>query len=156
MSRDGSIGRGVAAVASGALVVGAGGSVGALAEHMASGWAQEAARESAANVIATPAVEVVSPKPVVVTRIKKRHVTPDPVIIRKKVIVGVPAAPGAAPRAPSGSTSARPRPAQPSTRTNVAPAPRKQPSRTVVAPAPAPAPARTSGGTSAATTSKSS
>jgi hypothetical protein len=154
--------RGVAAVASGALVVGAGASVGALAAHMSSGWAQEAALESAADVVAAPTAEVVLPKPVVVTRIKKRHVTPDPVIIRRKVIVRVPAAQGAAPRDQAEvrtsprSTSSRPQSAKPPTRTKAVPAPRKQPSRTAVAPAPAAAPAKTSGGTSTGTTSKSS
>lgn len=143
--------RGAAAVASGALVVGAGASVGALSAHMSAGWTEQAALDSAAQVVADPVV----PKPVVVTRIKKRHVTPDPVIIHKQVIVHVPAGQGGQAQAPvstsSGSTSSTSQvTSQPSRTTST----RTQPSRTVVAPAPAPP--KTSGGSSAGTTSKTS
>jgi hypothetical protein len=73
------------------------------------------------------------PRPVVVTRIEERHVTPKPIVVHRKVYVRVPSSPGAvrvqAPRAKSAPP-----------KRSVRSAPKPRPSRRVVAPAPAPAP----------------
>jgi hypothetical protein len=132
MSRKQSITRGVAVLSSGALVVGAGAAVGVLAADMSAQWSQEAALEAAAQVVSDPVPDVTVPRPVVVTRIEERHVTPKPVVVHRKVYVRVPAG-QSAPRAQSPRGQAAP-PRQPA---KAATKPRT--SRKVVAPAPAPA-----------------
>jgi hypothetical protein len=131
MSRKQSVKRGVAVVSSGALVVGAGAAVGVLAADMSDQWSQQAALEAAAQVVPDPVSDVTVPRPVVVTLIEERHVTPKPVVVHRKVYVRVPAAQGSAPRAPRAKAA----PQRPTVRS----APKPRPSRTVVAPAPAPA-----------------
>jgi hypothetical protein len=124
--------RGLAVVSSGALVVGAGAAVGVLAADMAAQWTQDAALEQAAQVVAEQASDVAVPRPVVVTRIEERHVTPDPVVVHRKVYLRVPVRQGSSPgaRAPKARTAPQRQPARSS--------PAQKPSRTVVAPAPAP------------------
>jgi hypothetical protein len=131
MSAKQSVRRGVAVLSSGAVVVGAGVTVGALAADMSDEWSQQAALEAAAQVVADPVSDVTVPRPVVVTRIEERHVTPKPVVVHRKVYIRVPAG-KSAPRPQAKAAPQR----QPATS---AAAPR--PSRTKVAPAPAPAPA---------------
>lgn len=126
MSRKQSVKRGVAVVSSGALVVGAGAAVGVLAASMSDTWSQQAALEAAAEVVPDPVRDVTVPRPVVVTRTEERHVTPEPVVVHRKVYVRVPSGQGSAPRATAA-------PQRPSTRSAAKP----RPSRTVVAPAPA-------------------
>ena len=132
MSRKQSVKRGVAVVSSGALVVGAGAAVGVLAADMSAQWSRQAALAPAAQVVADPVIDVTVPRPVVVTRIEERHVTPEPVEVRRKVYVQVPSGQGAtrvqAPRS-TAATQGR----------TVRSAPEPRPSRRVVAPAPAPA-----------------
>jgi hypothetical protein len=125
-----SVRRGVAAVSSGALVVGAGAAVGVMTADMSARWAQETALEAAAQVVADPASDVTVPRPVVVTRIEERHVTPTPVVVHRKVYVRVPSA-GAATRVQTPRSEAGPQ------KRAVRAAPKPRPSRRVVAPAPA-------------------
>ena len=105
MSGKQSVRRGVAVVSSGALVVGAGAAVGVLAADMSAQWSAKAALEAAAQVVDEPVSDLTVPRPVVVTRIEERHVTPKPVVVHRKVYVRVPASQGAvrvqAPRAKS-------------------------------------------------------
>ena len=128
MSRKQSMGRGVAALSSGAVVVGAGAAVGVLAADLSEQWSREAALQAAAQVVADPASHVTVPRPVVITRIEERHVTPEAVVVHRKVYVRVPARQGSAPQAKAAPQR------QPSR-----PAAKTKPSRTVIAPAPAPA-----------------
>jgi hypothetical protein len=149
--------RGVATAGSGALVVGAGLALGVLVADMATDWsareagvlagadavaAGDAAAETAAALAAGDAVAAgdAALPPRVVTRIVERHVTPEPVVVHRRVY-----------RTTEGSGSRR-------TTSAVAPrAPRTvaRPSRRVVAPAPA-APRRTPVRAPASTTSASS
>jgi hypothetical protein len=134
MSAQQSVRRGVAVISSGVVVVGAGAAVGALAADMSDEWSQQAALEAAAQVVADPVSDVTVPRPVVITRIEERHVTPKPVVVHRKVYIRVPARQGAPrPQAPRATSAPQRQPA--------APAAKARPSRTVVAPAPAPAPA---------------
>jgi hypothetical protein len=126
-----SVRRGVAVVSSGALVMGAGASVGVIAAGMSEQWSQEAALEAAAQVVEEPVSGPTVPRPVVITLIEERHITPEPVVVHRKVYVRVPAAPGSAPRAQAPRAKAAPQ------RQPVRSAPKPRPSRTVVAPAPA-------------------
>jgi hypothetical protein len=119
----------VAAVSSGAIVVGAGAAVGVVSAQMSALWSQEAALEAAAQVAVDPVSDLTVPRPVVVTRIEERHVTPEPVVVHRKVYVRVPSQQRVT-RAPAPRATAAPK-------TSTKAAPRKQPSRTVVAPAPA-------------------
>jgi hypothetical protein len=134
MSGTQSVRRGVAAVSSGAIVVGAGAAVGVVSAQMSAQWSQEAALEAAAQVAADPVGDLTDPRPVVVTRIEERHVTPEPVVVHRKVYVQVPSQQGVA-RVQAPRAKAAPRSS--TTRSSTTSAPRKQPSRTVVAPAPA-------------------
>src|SRR5512139_1675281 len=120
--------RGVARAAGGAIVVAAGTAGGLLAADMQADWSAAAAVAGAKprdhfNDVAT--------RPVVVTIVKEKHVTPDPVVVVRKVY-----------RWASGTGNARPATTRSPQRS--APVPRTsrpKPSRTVVAPAPkAPAP----------------
>ncbi len=122
----------MAVVSSGALVVGAGAAVGVLAADMSDEWSQQAALEAAAQVVVDPVADVTVPRPVVVTRIEEHHVTPEPVVVHRKVYVRVPAGQGSTTRAQAPQPRA-------ATRQPARPAPASKPSRTVVAPAPAPA-----------------
>jgi hypothetical protein len=133
--------RGLAAAAGGVLVLGSGMSVGILAADMQHDWtAAEASRQQAA-VLADPVAA--PPEPVVVIRTKVRHVTPDPVVVHKKVYSsGQAQSPG---QGSGGRTTSGSAPqAKSSTRS----------SRRVITPAPAPARARAN--PPAATTSKTS
>jgi len=148
MNAHQSVRRGIAAVSSGALVVGAGAAVGVLAAQMADEWSTQAALEGASSVVAAPPMDVSPPRPIVVTRTKVRRITPDPVVVHKKVIVRVPTGQAAPARSSSGTAPA-PRSAAKSSSTTTS-----RPSRTVVAPAPrpaAPAPQPRSGGTTSKT-----
>jgi hypothetical protein len=124
--------RGLAAAAGGALVLGSGMSIGILAADMRHDWAITQADRDGAARLADEAAR--TPEPVVVIHRKVRHVTPDPVVVRKKVY-------GSARSA--GTTSAGASASHPT-----------RPSRRVLAPAPAPAKARTQA--PAARTSKTS
>jgi hypothetical protein len=130
MSAKQSARRGVAVVSSGALVVGAGAAVGVLAADMSAQWSQQAALEAAAEVVADPVNDVTVPRPVVVTRIEERHITPKPVVVHRKVYVRAPTR-QVAPRAQKPRATTAPQ------RTPARSAPAPQPSRKVVAPAPA-------------------
>lgn len=136
----------MAVVSSGALVVGAGAAVGVLAADMSAQWSQEAALKAAAQVVSDPVPDVTVPRPVVVTRIEERHVTPKPVVVHRKVYVRVPAG-QSAPRAqaPGGQAAPQRQPAKAATK--------PRPSRRVVAPAPAPAAPRASAPKSTSKTS---
>ncbi len=120
----------MAVVSSGALVVGAGAAVGVLAADMSAQWSANAALEAAAQVVEEPASDVTVPRPVVITRIEERHVTPKPVVVHRKVYIRVPSAQGAARvQAPRAKSAPQKR--------AVRSAPKPRPSRTVIAPAPA-------------------
>lgn len=147
--------RGIATATGGLVVVGAGAAAGMFIADMQATWADEEALETASTVAAQPA-DVAPVRPVVVTLIEERHVTPEPVVVHKKVyrtrIVGggtsgatSQAPQQTAPRRTTTSGSARP----------AASAPKPQKPRTVVAPAPK-APAPSSGKASSGTTSKTS
>lgn len=141
-----SVRRGIAVVSSGALVVGAGASVGILTAQMADHWSGQAALEAAASAVEDPTTELNNPRPVVVTRTKIRRVTPDPVVVHKKVYVPSTSAQAPAP----GYQAPAPRTASSSRTSTIT----SRPSRTVVAPAPKPAapkPAPVSGGTTSKT-----
>lgn len=128
MSLKPSLSRGVAVVSSGAVVVGAGVAVGVLAADLSEQWSREAALQAAAEVVVDPVTDDTAPRPVVITRIEERHVTPEPVVVHRKVYVRVPARQGSAPQAKAVPQRQPARAAAPA-----------KPSRTVVAPAPAPA-----------------
>jgi hypothetical protein len=134
--------RGAATTAGGALVLGAGMSVGILAAGMQHAWASESALRQQAEVqgVATTVV----PDPVVITRIRVRHVTPEPEVVHKKVYRTVPGSSSSGTSAARRSTSSR---TGSGSGTSGA-------SRTTVAPAPRPAPARAKA--PASTTSKTS
>jgi hypothetical protein len=133
MSAKQSVRRGVAVLSSGAVVVGAGVTVGALAADMSDEWSQQAALEAAAQAVADPVSDMTVPRPVVITRIEERHITPKPVVVHRKVYIRVPAGKSAPrPQAPRAKTAPQRQPAT---------AAQPRPSRTKVAPAPAPAPA---------------
>lgn len=139
MSGKQSARRGVAVVSSGALVVGAGAAVGVLAADMSAQWSQEAALAAAAQVVDAPVSDLTVPRPVVVTLIEERHVTPKPVVVHRKVYVRIPSSKSPArqpaPRAQAPRAKAAPK------GTSIPPAAKARPPRTVVAPAPAaPAP----------------
>lgn len=141
--------RGVATAAGGLVVIGAGAAAGVIIADMHATYADQAALEAASSVAAQP--EELDPvRPVVVTIVEERHITPEPVIVHKKVYrtVVVDGAPQKAPRqttqrrTTTGSTSksaTAPRPSTP--RTVVAPAPK----------APAPSPAKATSGTKSKT-----
>ncbi len=129
MTRKRSVPRSVAVVSSSALVLGAGASVGALSAELSAQWSRGQAHEAVAAALAVPKSDLTDPRPVVITRIEERHVTPEPVEVHRKVYVRVPTTPAPAPQA--GATARQP--------ARSAPAPK--PSRKVVAPAPAPRPA---------------
>jgi hypothetical protein len=130
MGRKQSVKRGVAVVSSGALVVGAGAAVGVLAADMSARWSQKAALEAAAQVVPDPVSDLTVPRPVVVTLIEERHVTPKPVVVHRKVYVRVPSGQGAV-RVQTPRAKAAPQ------QRTVRSAPKPRPSRRVVAPAPA-------------------
>ncbi len=142
--------RGIATATGGLVVVGAGAASGLIIADMHATWADQAALE-AASAVAAQQAEIAAVPPVVVTKIKERHVTPDPVIVRKKVyrtriVGGTTGQPRqSAPRRTTSSGSSRP----------AASAPKPRKPRTVVAPAPK-APAKSSGQASSGTTSKRS
>ena len=99
-------------LSSGALVVGAGVTVGVLAADMSDEWSQQAALEAAAQVVADPVSDVTVPRPVVVTRIEERHVTPKPVVVHRKVYIRVPAGQSAPrPQAPRAKAAPQRQPA---------------------------------------------
>jgi hypothetical protein len=86
--------------------------------------------EAAAQVVEEPASDVTVPRPVVITRIEERHVTPKPVVVHRKVYIRVPSTQGAARvQAPRAKSAPQKR--------AVRSAPKPRPSRTVIAPAPA-------------------
>lgn len=130
MSGSQSVRRGVAAASSGALVVGAGAAVGVLTASMADQWSHQAALEAAGQVAAAPVADVSVPRPVVVTRIEERRITPEPVVVHRTVYVRVPSGQGQPPRAQAPRAQAAPQ-------RTVRSAPKPRPSRKVVAPAPA-------------------
>lgn len=134
--------RTVSAAAGGALVLGSGLSVGILAADMQHSWAGEQAQREAAAVTAAARTE--APEPVIVTVRTVRHITPEPVVVHKKVYRTVR---GSAPARPTERRSA---PAKPAKKTSSSSSVR----RTVVAPAPAPA--RAKAPAPASTTSKTS
>jgi hypothetical protein len=101
--------------------------VGGAAAEMSAQWSRQAQLTMAAEAAALPVSDLTDPRPVVITRIEERHVTPKPVVVHRKVYVRAPARQGSAPRA------------QAPQRQTVRSAPKPRPSRKVVAPAPAPA-----------------
>ncbi len=129
-------GRIAASAGGGALVVGAGAAVGFLAASMHAQWSEGAAIEAAA----VPSVEPQPVRPVVVTVIEERHVTPEPVVVYRKVYT----------TRTVRKPAAAPKPAPAKRRT----AP-KTASRTVVEPAPS-APRRAAEPAPAARTSRAS
>jgi hypothetical protein len=134
--------RTVSAAAGGALVLGSGLSVGILAADMQHRWAGEQVLREAEAV--TAAALSPDPEPVIVTVRTERHITPEPVVVHKKVYRTVR---GKAPVKAAERRSAPTKPAKKSAGSSTRP-------RTVVAPAPAPAPAKAPA--PAATTSKTS
>lgn len=135
----------MAAAGSGAMVVGAGLALGVTVADMAADWS---ARETPGTLASGPAAtdptatdgDAAPLPPRVVTRVVERHVTPEPVVVHRKVY-----------RTSGGSDSR----STASTGTRRAPRTVSRPSRRVVAPAPAaprPAPVRAP----ASTTSTSS
>jgi hypothetical protein len=143
--------RGIATAAGGLVVVSAGAASGLIIADMHATWADQAALETASAAGARPA-DVAQGRPVVVTLTEEQHVTPEPVIVHKRVyrtrIVGDGASPAPQQTAPRRTTS------NGSTRPAAAP-PKLQQPRAVVAPAPR-APAPSSGRASSGTTSKTS
>lgn len=127
----------MASASTGAVVVGAGLTVGVLAADLQADWVAQA-QIDAAMAVPEPGTDLTVPRPVIVTRTEERHVTPDPVVVHEKVYTtSGTGSIGTAPRTSSGGTSSGG-----SSRTVVRPAP--------AAPAPAKAPA------SSGTTSKRS
>lgn len=127
-------GRIAASAGGGALVVGAGAAVGFLAASMHAQWSEGAAIEAAAAV---PSVEPQPVRPVVVTVIEERHVTPEPVVVYRKVYTTrTVRKPAAAPKPAPAKRRTAPKTAS---RTVVEPAPSAP--RRAAEPAP---PARTS------------
>lgn len=122
--------RTLSAAAGGALVLGSGLSVGILAADMQHRWAGEQALREAEAV--TAAALAKDPEPVIVTVRTVRHITPEPVVVRKKVYRTV-RGPAPAPRSNGGKAAAPAKTGKKSSSTSSR--------RTAVAPAPAPAPA---------------
>jgi hypothetical protein len=127
-----------------AVAVGAGAATGLMVAGMQTAWSDAAALNAASQVAAQPG-ELQPVHPVVVTRTEEEHITPDPVVIRKKVYRTEDS--GGTGRA----TAPRPTPGQ----QGAAPSTASKPSRTVVAPAPK-APAASTQRAPAKTTSKAS
>lgn len=145
--------RGLATAAGGLVVVGAGATTGVVVADLHSSWSDEQALEAASAVAAQPA-DVAPVRPVVITLTEERHITPEPVIVRKKVYRTRVVTPGGAaqPAAPARTAT---RQSAPRTATTGPTKPRSTAPRTVVAPAPkAPAPA--SGNAGSGTTSTTS
>lgn len=146
--------RGLATAAGGIVVVGAGAATGVVISDMNAAWHDNAALEAASEVAAQPA-DLAPVRPVVVTLIEERHITPEPVIVRKKVYRTVVVGSGGAAQPAAPSATSAPRTTTPTTSTPRSTTPRATAPRTVVAPAPkAPAPASgTSGSGTTSTTS---
>lgn len=144
--------RGAASVAGGSLVLGAGLALGLVAGRMQQDWlTAQAQRDAAETAQARAGLAAEPPRPVVVTEVRVRHVTPEPVVVHRTVVKRVAGQTASTPRSPAARPAATPA-AKPDARQAGKPAAR--PSRTTVAPAPAPQPARTTA--PAATTSKTS
>ena len=145
MSRRHAATRGIAGLSSGVLVVGAGASLGILAAQMHEQWTAEATLEAAAQLAAEPqeppAAELPFPRPVVVTVVKEKHVTPEPVIVHRKVYVTrtVPGGGGQASQLGQGAARVRSGGSGQGARPVARPAakPAARPARARVAPAPA-------------------
>jgi len=123
-------------------VLGSGMSVGVLAADMQRDWSVAEGLRQQAELQAAAATQ--TPEPVVVTVTKIRHVTPEPIVVHKKVYRTVRGKAPAQGRTTSRATKSSGGSSSGSTTT----------SRKVVAPAPAPAPATAKA--PAATTSKTS
>ncbi len=121
--------------------MGAGAATGLIVAGMQTAWSDAAALNAASQVAAQPG-ELQPVHPVVVTRTEEEHITPDPVVIHKKVYRTEDS---------GGATAPRPAPGQ----QGAAPSTASKPSRTVVAPAPK-APAASTQRAPAKTTSKAS
>lgn len=129
----------MASASTGAVVVGAGLTVGVLAADLQADWVSQA-HIDAAMAAPEPGTDLTVPRPVIVTRTEERHVTPDPVVVHEKVYTSSGSGSiGTAPRTSSGGSSSGGSSSGGSSRTVVRPAP--------AAPAPAKAPA-SSGSTS--------
>jgi hypothetical protein len=124
------------------IVLSSGAAAGMATAHMQDQWSAQEALEVAAATPLDHSNDVMVAHPVVITVIEERRITPEPVVVHRKVYrtVGTPVA--AQPRSPSRPAAG----ARPS-----APAPR----RAVVAPAPK-APRATAAPAPPATTSKTS
>lgn len=133
-----SLRRRIASTSSGALLIGAGMSVGLLTADNARHWSEQiqlAADAQTSPIVGEPTLGIDRPRPVIVTRVKERHVTPDPVIVHRKVSGssgGQASSRITQPRSTSTRTRTKSRP----TRTTIAPAP------AAPRPAPKPAPAK--------------
>lgn len=124
--------RGAARATGGAIVVAAGAAGGLLAAHMQADWSAASALELASATPLDHSNDVAIPRPVVVTVTEEEHITPDPVVVVRKVYRWVTGGGQAGTTARSPQRSAAPRTSK------------SKPSRTVVAPAqkaPAPQPA---------------
>jgi hypothetical protein len=124
------------------IVVGAGAAGGLVTAHLQAQWAAQEALEVAAATPLDHSNDVTVPHPVVITVIEERRITPEPVIVHRKVYRTV--------GAPTGSQPRRQSPPAPGVRTS-----NPKPGRAVVAPAPK-APRATSAPAVPATTSKAS
>lgn len=114
-------------------------SVGVIAADMQHDWASAGAVRELAGALAASRAK--APRPVVVTRTRVRHVTPEPLVVRKKVYRTMPGQGAAGSQGSSSGGTASGSGSGGSRRTVVAPAP---------------APARSQAQAPSATTSKTS
>ncbi len=124
--------RALASAGGGALVIGAGASTGVLAVHLQAQWSAMSSVDATSVPVEPGPQSRSAPPAVVVTVIEERHVTPEPVIVHRKVYTTrtVPAPRASVPQPPKSNGRAASTPS----RTVIAP-PRPAPR-----PAPAPAP----------------
>lgn len=80
-----SIRRNLVTASSGAIVITSGVAVGIVAADLRASWSQDELSRLATEVPPDPAVALAASRPVIVTVVKETHVTPDPVVVRKKV-----------------------------------------------------------------------
>lgn len=144
--------RTIALASGGVVAVGAGAVTGLAVAGMQASWSDATALQAASEVAARPG-DLQPVHPVVVTRVEEHHVTPDPVVVHRKVYrtrVVSGAGQVSGPSAPRTSSS-RVSPSRPRTGASTPSTSR----RTAVAPAPK-APAASTKRAPAATTSKAS
>lgn len=116
------------------MVVGSGAAAGMVTVHLQDQWAAQEVLEAAATTPLDHSNDVLVPHPIVITVIEERRVTPEPVVVHRKVYRSVGTPTGSQPPPPSrpspGARSSTPT----SNRAVVAPAPKAAPARPATAP----------------------